>query len=321
MTNHRVPHQRGGITPTKRLKASLLAGILLALSAPGCQAVSLRLAMNRGVGHFKGERFEQAAEAFKEAIRLDPKYSEAYLDLGLTYMELYEPGSTHPKDLQFAEGAIESFKRYIRLEPESIRVKDYLINVCSTSGRMDEAIAFFLEDLDKSPNDLNLTRLIASLYHKAGDTTKAIEWFEKAAQLDPKNPEAWYSVGVSCWGHSYNSPFMEYETRMALLDKGIEAFTKAKQLRNEYFEAISYENLIYREKSKYDISPAQAVVWRQKADELLQQAMEIQNRKKAAEGQAPAQGEARGTPPAHGDSETEAGDGEEQEQSPGAEGA
>jgi len=293
----------------KRLKASLLACVLLALSAPACQSVSIRLAMNQGVGHFKGERYEQAVEAFKEAIRLDPNYAEAYLDLGLTYMELYEPGSTHPKDVQYAEGAIESFKRYIRLDPESVRVKDYLINVCSTAGRMDEAIDFFLEDLDKKPNDLHLTRMIAGLYHKAGDTTKAIEWFEKAAQLDPNNAEAWYSVGVSAWGHSYNSPYMEYDARMQILDKGLEAFANAKRLRNDYFEAISYENLLYREKMKYDISPAQAVVWRQKADELLQEAMEIQNRKKAAAEEAPAQG---GAQPAEG---------QEQEQPEGAGGA
>ena len=293
----------------KRLKASLLACVLLALSAPACQSVSIRLAMNRGVGHFKGERYEQAVEAFKEAIRLDPNYAEAYLDLGLTYMELYEPGSTHPKDVQYAEGAIESFKRYIRLDPESVRVKDYLINVCSTAGRMDEAIDFFLEDLDKKPNDLHLTRMIAGLYHKAGYTTKAIEWFEKAAQLDPNNAEAWYSVGVSAWGHSYNSPYMEYDARMQILDKGLEAFANAKRLRNDYFEAISYENLLYREKMKYDISPAQAVVWRQKADELLQEAMEIQNRKKAAAEEAPAQG---GAQPAEG---------QEQEQPEGAGGA
>jgi hypothetical protein len=96
---------------------------------------------------------------------------------------------------------------------------------------------------------------------------------------------------------------MEYDARMAILDKGLMAFTNAKQLRNDYFEAISYENLIYREKMKYDISPAQAVVWRQKADELLQQAMEIQNRAKAAAGQAPAGTQAGGA----GQGESEGG--------------
>jgi len=313
--------QRGGITPTRRLKVSLLALLLLGL-APGCEILKIRLAMNRGVSHYKAKAYDMAAEAFKEAIRIDPRYSDAYLNLGLTFMELYEPGSTHPKDLEYAEGAIESFKRYIRLEPENVKVKDYLIAVCSQAGRMDEAIEFFLEDLEKSPNDLQLTRMIAGLYHKAGDTTQAIDWFEKAANLDPKNAEAWYSVGVSCWGHSYNTPFMGYDARMAILDKGLAAFDEAKKLRNDYYEAISYENLLYREKMKYDISPAQAVVWRQKADELLQQAMEIQNRAKAAAGQAPA-GAPAGSPPAPADTGagTEASDPEHATPAQSAEGA
>jgi len=277
MTRHRAATPGGENSSRISFYALAFAALVSGMGVTGCQAINIRLAMNEGVGHFKAKNYELAAESFKQAIRLDPRYSEAYLDLGLTYMELYEPGSTHPKDLQYADGAIESFKRYIRLDPENGKVKDYLINVCSTSGRMDEAIGFFMEDYDRNPNDLNLVRMIGALHHRAGDTLKAIEWFSKAAQLDQENPEAWYSVGVSCWGHSYHTPYMEYEERMAILDQGLEALEKAKSLRAGYFEALSYESLSYREKMKYDISPAQAVEWRRRADEAFQKALELRN--------------------------------------------
>jgi tetratricopeptide (TPR) repeat protein len=239
--------------------------------------------MNEGVSHFKSTEYEKAIQSFRKAIRIRPKHAEAHLDLGLTYMELYEPGSTHPKDVEYAEGAIQAFKNYIRLAEDSGKARDYLINICKVSMRMDEAIEFFIEDFNKDPDNLDQVRTMAALYRMAGDMEKAIEFYEKAADLDPGNAEAYYSIGVAAWGRSYNSMGLDYESRMALIDKGLAAMERAKQIRADYFEAISYESLLYREKAKYDISPASMAQWRQKADALLTQAMELRNAAMAAQ--------------------------------------
>jgi tetratricopeptide (TPR) repeat protein len=278
---------RGNATAAARLVPLALA-LVVCVSAIGCTTVSVRRAMNQGVGFYKSKEFEKAAESFKRAISLDKSYAEAHLNLGLTYMELYEPGSEHPKDKEYAEGAIESFKSYIRLEPESLKARDYLINICKLANRMPDAIGFIMEDYAKRPQDVILVKTIATLFHMSGDTEKAIEWFEKVAQLEPNNPEAHYSVGVACWGRSYNSMNLEYEARMQLLDKGLSHLEKASALRADYYEAYSYTSLTYREKSKYDISPATSVMWRQKADETLAKAMELRNKALAAQAAAAA---------------------------------
>src|SRR5262245_57043906 len=101
--------------------AALVGLILLVEFAVGSTTIQVRLAMNEGVNHFKSKNFEKAVEAFKRAISIDSKYDEAYLDLGLTYMELYEPGSEHPKDLEYADGAITAFKSYIELRPDAMK--------------------------------------------------------------------------------------------------------------------------------------------------------------------------------------------------------
>lgn len=273
------------------MRTGLLAvGLAALLGAGACETIELRLAMNEGVTHFKSNQFEKAITSFRKAIRIRPKHAEAHLDLGLTYMELYEPGSTHPKDVEYAEGAIQAFKNYIRLAEDSGKARDYLINICKVSMRMDEAIEFFIEDYNKDPTNLDQVRTMAALYRMAGDMEKAIEFYEKAAELDPQNPEAWYSVGVAAWGQSYNSMGLDYETRMALIDKGLAAMERARQFRQDYFEAISYESLLYREKAKYDISPANMAQWRQKADALLTQAMELRNAAVAKQAKEAAEG-------------------------------
>ena len=284
-----MPHnQRRGLAP-------VLVGIVALLSLASCTNVRVRLAMNEGVTLFKSKEFEKAAESFKKAIAIDSKYPEGYLDLGLTYMELYEPGSEHPKDKEYADGAIQAFKKYIELEPSSEKGKEYLINICNLAHRMEDAIEFFLVEYQQKPNDLDLVKKLAALYRMAGDTEKAIDFYQKAAELDPTNAESFYSVGVACWGRSYNSPYLEYEARMSLLDRGQAALEKAIDIKKDYFEAYLYLNLLYRQKAQYDISPAQAITWRQKADELQAKALEL--RAAAMQAQAAAAAAAGGTQP------------------------
>lgn len=252
--------------------------VVAALWLSGCANINTRLAMNQGVNFFKAKEYEKAVAAFKKAIDVSPTYADAYLDLGLTYMELYEPGSEHPKDLEYADGAIQAFKKYIQLAPENEKAQEYLINICNLSHRMQDAIDFFKISYDKNPQDLKLVKTMGALYRMAGDMDKAIEFSEKDAEIEPNNPEAWYTIGAYYWGRSYNSMSLDYDTRMKIIDKGLAALEKATALKNDYAEAISFTSLLYREKAKYDISPAQGVMWRQKADETLAKAMELRNK-------------------------------------------
>lgn len=283
-----MPHKSG------RGPATVLVGIVALLTLSSCTTIQVRLAMNQGVSNFKSKEFEKAVESFKKAIAIDSKYSEGYLDLGLTYMELYEPGSEHPKDKEYADGAIQAFKKYIELNPTNEKGKEYLINICNLAHRMQDAIDFFLVEYQQKPNDLEMVKKLAALYRMAGDTEKAIDYYQKAAELDPTNAESFYSVGVACWGRSYNSPYLEYDVRMALLDRGQAALEKAIAIKKDYYEAYLYLNLLYRQKAQYDISPAQAITWRQKADELQAKALELRNAQMQAQAAAAA---ASGTQP------------------------
>src|SRR4030095_655424 len=162
---------------------------------------------------------------------------------------------------------------------------------------MNDAIDYFLIEYQQKPTDLDLVKKLAALYRMAGDTEKAIDFYQKVAELDPNNAESFYSVGVACWGRSYNSPFLEYDTRMALLDRGQAALEKAVSIKKDYFEAYLYLGLLYREKAKYDISPAQAITWSQKANELQAKAMELRNAAMQAQAAAAAAGGAQPTTP------------------------
>jgi hypothetical protein len=53
---------------------------------------------------------------------------------------------------------------------------------------------------------------------------------------------------------------------------------KALQIKPEYFEALSYLNLLYREKAKIDPDPVKKQEYTDTANRYLQQALELRKR-------------------------------------------
>jgi tetratricopeptide (TPR) repeat protein len=120
------------------------------------------------------------------------------------------------------------------------------------------------------PRNTNSVKGIASLYFNMKKFEQAKEYHEKAKQLDPNDPEEYYSIAVIDWTQSY-APRQEERAKLGLkpedplkdkkiceslrdrnvskVDEGIQNLTKALQLRPDYDDAMAYLNLLYREKA------------------------------------------------------------------------
>ena len=56
---------------------------------------------------------------------------------------------------------------------------------------------------------------IASLYFNMKKIDQAKEYYQKVAELDPNDPEAYYSIGVIDWTQTYQ-PRMEERAKLGL---------------------------------------------------------------------------------------------------------
>ena len=72
----------------------------------------------------------------------------------------------------------------------------------------------------------------------------------------------------------------------------MQALNKAVEMKPDYFEAISYINLLYREKAKMETDPAKKQEYTDLANKYLQQALDM---RKAAQEKAKAEA-AQATP-------------------------
>jgi tetratricopeptide (TPR) repeat protein len=127
---------------------------------------------------------------------------------------------------------------------------------------------------------------VATLYAKQGNFNESLNWYEKITLLDAKNPEAHYIYGVVCWEKVAKNPPADIAERMAIIEKGRAALNRAMALRTDYIEAIAYQNLLYRQQALIETDPVKQQELIAKADELRNQAMEINKRRKAAQAAA-----------------------------------
>src|SRR5947209_5678213 len=164
------------------LKFLALAGaVALVLSATGCDKLRARDQLNKGVASYKNLKYEQAIEHFKNAVTLDPSLKNAKIYLATAYLAQYIPGVDSPDNLQNANLAIEQYKSV----------------------------------LNEDPKNVNSIKGIAYLYLQMKKFEDAKSYYGKAIDLDPNDPEAYYSVGVIDWTQAYQ-PRMEERAKLGL---------------------------------------------------------------------------------------------------------
>src|SRR5215472_5231574 len=163
-----------------RVLVLVAAGTML-LSATGCSKLRARDQLNKGVQSYKNAKYEEAIEHFKQAVDLDPTLINARLYLATAFAQQYIPGADAPDNNKFAEQAIDQYKAVLNADPK---------NVNSVKG-------------------------IAYLYLQMKQFDKAKEFYRKATELDPNDPEPYYSVAVIDWTQTYQ-PRMEERAKLGL---------------------------------------------------------------------------------------------------------
>ena len=267
-----------------RVRRSVGALILVAaVAAAGCDTVKIRTTLNKGNELYAAQRYDEAIVEYDKVLAIATSDWQANYLKSVSYLALYKPGSTHPKDLEYAEKGIASFEKLLTLPAptpdDGEKVRGFYLSFLTSADRKDKALEYMKAELEKNPNNVALISQVADMYLKSGDFVNALLYLEKRAALEPDNKEAWYTIGVSCWARSYHGGIMvSPDERRDVVEKGIVALDKALSIEPNYFDALSYINLLYREKGKYlatvqqNMEAGEAFM---KADEYLKKAMEV----------------------------------------------
>jgi tetratricopeptide (TPR) repeat protein len=227
--------------------AVVLAGMVLSMS--GCNRLAARDQLNKGVDAYKGAHYEEAIGHFQKATQLDPTLPMAKSYLATALSQNVVAGLQTPDNLKTAQQAIDLFQQI----------------------------------LDKDPTDVNSIKQIASIYFQIKKFDDARTWQKKVLAVDPKDPEAAYTIGVIDWTVAHENKLKAFATdnitddgvgnvkvnkkvmvplaaqNAPLVAEGLQYLNQAVENRANYDDAMQYLNLIYRNKADVDYGNAAAV--------------------------------------------------------------
>jgi len=241
--------------------AVALAGMMLSMS--GCDRLAARDQLNKGVDAYKSAHYEEAIGHFQKATELDPTLPMAKTYLATALAQNVVPGLDTQENLKTAQ----------------------------------QAISIFQQVLAKDPSDANSLKQIAGIYFSIKKLDEAKTWQKKVLAVDPKDPEAAYTVGVIDWTVAHENVLKALvpaglnddgegntkapkkimdvikQQNAPLVEEGLQYLNQAVANRANYDDAMSYLNLIYRRKADVDFGNpaavkadlAQAEEWRAKA--------------------------------------------------------
>lgn len=219
-----------------------------------CAKLQSRDQLNKGVQAYKNNHYAEAVRHFKQAVQLDPTNPTPQLYLGTSYFVQWVPGAEQPDNIKNYDMAKQTFDEILKKDPS---------------------------------NSLALATMAAMAYASAGSGTPeqkaaalddARKWNLRRIEVDPKDAEAYYYLGVIDWATAYTpiqtarvtqhmraedpGPIKDEKVKADLKDKyskviedGIANLQKCLALNVENDDAMSYMNLLLRKKADLEDSP------------------------------------------------------------------
>lgn len=262
----------------------LVAALTLGLSSFGCQKIKARMEIKTANEAYQKEEYAAALPHYVAARKIDPSFPDLDRLIGYSQIGLYVPDDKSPANEAHATAAIEELNRYLKKRPDDRIARDALINMYLNANRISQAIDYFRNYLKDHPADLEAVRSIATLYAKQGDFNESLNWYEKITLLQPKDPESFYVFGVVCYEKVAKNPPQDVAQKVEIINRGKNALQHAIDMKPDYFEAMAYLNLLWRQQALTETDPVKAQEDIKQADEIRNRAVEIIKAKKAAAG-------------------------------------
>jgi tetratricopeptide (TPR) repeat protein len=152
------------------------------------KAVNLRPSaesfFNIGLANYYLKQYREAAEAYRQAIKLDPyNAADAYYAVGLVY-----------RDWGKADDEIQAYRQAIRLRPDYVSAFERLGARYLKSKKYGEAIESFKQVATLKPGDPGAQNNIGEAYMEMGKSAEALEPLRQAIRLKPDFGRAYFNL-------------------------------------------------------------------------------------------------------------------------------
>jgi eukaryotic-like serine/threonine-protein kinase len=134
--------------------------------------------VNLGAAYFGLNKFDEAAQAYEEAIKLDPQQYVTWGNLGAA---LYYGGKKDQATAPYRK-AVELALSELKVNPRDAELLSGLASYYSMLGDRKNALLYLGQALEHGHNDKDVLLDAAGVYNQLGETGLALEWLSKTMQ-------------------------------------------------------------------------------------------------------------------------------------------
>jgi len=182
------------------------------------------------IGYCKSELgyYNEAVEAYKLVLRIEPDYPTAYYNLGVTYRELGRYNE-----------AVEAYKQTILIQPDDAGAHYNLGEAYVKLGRYNEAVEAYKQAIRINPDYAAAYLNLGVAYGKLGRYNEAVEAYKQAIRIKADHANAHYNLGVA-YG------------KLGRYNEEVEAYKQAIRIQPDHAEAYQNLGLAYGELGRYN---------------------------------------------------------------------
>jgi Flp pilus assembly protein TadD len=174
--------------------------------------------LNLGMAYSKLRRFQEAREAYDDALRRDPSSPDAFLRIGLDAATLGDNASAldwiaqaHTKSPDRPDISYALAKQLIRVgnfdrarpllasaladHPDEPGLREAQGDLSLQEGRPQEAVKAYLQTLRAEPGRVSARVSLAAAYERLGQSDKATSELKQVLRVDPQNAAAKARLG------------------------------------------------------------------------------------------------------------------------------
>jgi TolB-like protein/tRNA A-37 threonylcarbamoyl transferase component Bud32/Tfp pilus assembly protein PilF len=176
-----------------------------------------------GIAVYEMANFVRAIDLLNQAVARDPSFFGAYCQLAWAHDELYSSGFDHtPARLASAEAAIQAAFRLRPDDGETHLARAW--NLYHAHLDYDGALAELEVARQTLPNNSGLFETMGFVQRRRGRWEESTRSLERAFELDPRNINTLYQIGLSCGGfRRYAEQKSKFDRMLTIEPNNLEA--------------------------------------------------------------------------------------------------
>jgi len=169
--------------------------------------------LQKGYELSKQGKLDEALDAYRKALEIDPKFANAWYNMGIVFEEQGK-----------LDEALDAYRKALEIDPKLANAWIGMGNTLNNQGKLDEALDAYRKALKFDPKNALAWNNMGAVLNSQGKLDKALDACRKALEIDPKYADAWYNMGIVL-------------RKQGKLDEALDAYRKTLEIDPKYADA------------------------------------------------------------------------------------